>query len=78
MLRKRGSWKRPRPHSGVRRPIARTTALLALLRATGLIDKVFPAADQNRIRELTHDHWPARAVADELRMIKLAEAEAAT
>lgn len=56
----------------------RTTALLALLRATGLIDKVFPAADQNRIRELTHDHWPARAVADELRMIKLAEAEAAT
>ena len=57
---------------------ARTTALLALLRATGLLDKVFPAADQSRIRELAHDHWPARAVADELRMIKLAEAEAAT
>lgn len=59
-------------------PDARTRALIALLRATGLIDRFFPAADQDRIRELTHDHWPSRAVADELRMIKLAEAEAAT
>ncbi|MDV8149006.1 GOLPH3/VPS74 family protein [Arthrobacter sp. B10-11] len=57
---------------------ARTTALVALLEASGQLDKLFPAADRIRARELAKDYWPARAVADELRMIRLAEAEATT
>lgn len=56
---------------------ARTTALVALLEAAGQLDKLFPAADRRRARELAKDYWPARAVADELRMIRLAEDEAA-
>ncbi|MGY2744983.1 GOLPH3/VPS74 family protein [Pseudarthrobacter sp. O4] len=56
----------------------RTTALIALLHAAGLLEKFFPAADQGRARELAKGHWPSRAVAKELRMVKLAEAEAAT
>jgi len=57
---------------------SRTTALIALLQAAGLLDRLFPAADQSRVRQLAKDHWPSRAVTDELRMIRLAEAEAAT
>jgi hypothetical protein len=56
----------------------RTKALIALLHAAGLLEKFFPAADQSLVRELAKNHWPSRAVADELRMIKMAEAEAAT
>lgn len=59
-------------------PDARTTALIALLQAAGLLAKLFPAADQGRAEKLAKDYWPARAVVDELRMIRLAEAEAAT
>ncbi|KIS25960.1 hypothetical protein TV39_18145 [Arthrobacter sp. SPG23] len=55
---------------------ARTTALIALLEAAGLLDKMFPEADRRRAKELAKDYWPACAVADELRMIRLAEAEA--
>ena len=61
-----------------REPDARTTALIALLEAAGLLRKLFPAADQSRVRELANGHWPSRAVVDELRMIRLAEAEAVT
>ncbi|APX02564.1 GOLPH3/VPS74 family protein [Arthrobacter sp. QXT-31] len=57
---------------------ARTTALIGLLHAAGLMDKLFPGAGPGRLRELTGEHWPSRAVRDELRMIRLAEAEAAT
>ena len=56
----------------------RTTALIGLLHAAGLMDKLFPGAGPGLLRELTGDHWPSRAVRDELRMIRLAEAEAAT
>jgi hypothetical protein len=57
---------------------ARTAALIGLLHAAGLMDKLFPGAGPERLRELAGDHWPSRAVRDELRMIRLAEAEAAT
>lgn len=57
---------------------ARTTALIALLEAAGLLDKMFPEADRDLPRRLARDYWPARAVADELRMIRMAEAEAMT
>jgi hypothetical protein len=57
---------------------ARTVALIGLLHAAGLMDKLFPGAGPARLMELTGDHWPSRAVRDELRMIRLAEAEAAT
>lgn len=57
---------------------ARTTALIALLEAAGLLDKLFPAFDRDLPRKLAKNYWPARAVADELRMIRLAEAEAMT
>lgn len=56
----------------------RTTAMIGLLHATGLLFKLFPDADEARIRELAGNHWPSRAVTDELRMVRLAEAEAAT
>ena len=59
-------------------PDPRTTALIALLEAAGLLGKLFPAADQSRVRELVKGHWPSRAVVDELRMIRLAEVEAVT
>lgn len=58
-------------------PDARTTALMALLQAAGLLGKLFPEADQNRAIELVNDHWPSRAVEDELRMIRLGLEEAA-
>ena len=56
----------------------RTSALVALMYAAGLLEKIVPAADQSRVRVLAHDYWPSRALADELRMIKMAEAEAVT
>jgi hypothetical protein len=52
--------------------------LIALLQAAGLLGKLFPAADLTKADELAKDYWPARAVEDELRMIRLAEQEAAT
>ena len=57
---------------------ARTTALIGLLYATELLGKVLPGADQGRARELANTQWPSHAVVEELRMIRLAEAEAAT
>jgi hypothetical protein len=56
---------------------SRTTALVALLEAAELLGKLFPAVDRSRARKLAKDYWPARAVLDELRMIRLAEEEAA-
>ena len=56
-------------------PDARTTALIALLQAAGLLGKLVPAADKTRASELAKDYWPSRAVEDELRMIRLAEEE---
>ncbi|MBT2534806.1 GPP34 family phosphoprotein [Arthrobacter sp. ISL-69] len=58
-------------------PDARTTALIALLQAAGLLARLFPEADQNRARELVKNHWPSRAVEDELRLIRLGLADAA-
>ena len=58
-------------------PDARTTVLIALLQAAGLLGKLFPAADLTRASELAKDYWASRAVEDELRMIRLAEQEAA-
>jgi hypothetical protein len=57
---------------------AKTLALIALLEAAGLLAKLFPSADRVWADELAKDYWPARAVEDELRMIRLAEEEAAT
>ena len=59
-------------------PDARTTALIALLQAAGLLGRLFPEADQNRVSELVKNHWPSRAVEDELRLIRLGLADAAT
>jgi hypothetical protein len=56
-------------------PDGRTTALIALLQAAGLLSKLVPAADKIRASELAKDYWPSRAVEDELRMIRLAEEE---
>ena len=56
-------------------PDARTTALIALLQAAGLLGRLVPNADKVRASELAKDYWPARAVEDELRMIRLAEEE---
>ena len=64
------------PDSGPSDP--RIDALVALLYAAGLLGKVIPAADQSRARELANGYWPSRALVDELRMIKMAEAEAVT
>ena len=58
-------------------PDDRTTALIALLQAAGLLGKLFPSADLTRANELSRDYWPTRAVEDELRMIRLAQQEAA-
>jgi len=63
---------------GSKKPDDRTIALIALLQAAGLLGKLFPEADRVRASELTKDYWPSRAVEDELRMIRLAEEEAAT
>ena len=62
----------------VKVPDARTTALIALLHAAGLFGKLFPAADRTRPGELAKDYWPARAVEDELRLVRLAQEEDAT
>ena len=59
-------------------PDARITALIALLQAAGLFGKLFPAADRGRASELAKDYWPARAVEDELLMVRLAQEEEAT
>ena len=59
-------------------PDARTTALIALLHAAGLFGRIFPAADKGRASELAKDYWPARAVEDELLMVRLAQEEEAT
>ena len=56
----------------------RTTALIALLHSAEMLGKIFPAANQSHVREMANDYWPSRAVAGELRMIRLADAEAAT
>ncbi|MEO5319853.1 GPP34 family phosphoprotein [Arthrobacter sp. CC3] len=63
---------------GAQAPDARTTALIALLQAAGLFGKLFPEADRSRANELARSYWPSRAVEDELRLIRLAEEEAAT
>ncbi|WLQ08635.1 GOLPH3/VPS74 family protein [Arthrobacter oryzae] len=63
---------------GAKAPDVRTTVLIALLQAAGLLGKLFPAADLARASELSRDYWPTRAVEDELRLIRLAEEEAAT
>ena len=60
---------------GAKAPDARTTALIALLQAAGLLGKLVPGADKARASDLAKDYWPARAVEDELRMIRLAEDE---
>jgi hypothetical protein len=52
--------------------------LIALLQAAGLLGKLFPAADLTAASELSKDYWPTRAVEDELRLIRLAQQEAAT
>jgi hypothetical protein len=65
-----------KPDAG--KPDTRTMALIALLQAAGLFGKLFPAADRIWASELAKDYWPARAVEDELRLISLAEEEAAT
>lgn len=56
----------------------RTRALTALLYSAELLGKIFPGVDQGHARELAHNYWPSRAVAAELRKIRLAEAEPAT
>jgi hypothetical protein len=58
-------------------PDARTKALIALLQAAGLLGKLFPAADRVRASQLAKEYWPTRAVEDELRLIRLAQEEAA-
>jgi hypothetical protein len=57
---------------------ARVTALIALLEAGGLLARLLPAADKTWADEVAKDYWPARAVEDELRLIRLAEEEAPT
>lgn len=57
---------------------SRATALAGLLYATGLFGKMFPAADQHRARDMARNYWPSRAVAEELHMMKLADAKAAS
>jgi hypothetical protein len=57
---------------------ARITALIGLLHVTGVLEKLFADADHHRAREIANSHWPSHAVAEEIRMIRLAEAEAAT
>lgn len=59
-------------------PDARTTALIALLQAAGLLRKLFPAADRSRVMKLTTGYWPSLAVEDELRLTRLAMEEEAT
>jgi hypothetical protein len=68
----------PEPRAtGPRAVDPRTRALIALLHASGLLEKLFPDVDRSRVGQLSGNYWPARAVEDELRMIRLAEAESA-
>ena len=62
---------------GAKAKDARIMALIALLQAAGLLGKLFPEADRSWASELSKEYWPARAVEDELLMIRLAEEEAA-
>jgi hypothetical protein len=64
--------------SAVTPPDARIMALIALLQAAGLLHKLFPDVDQTRADELVENHWPSRAVEDELRMIRLTLMDIAT
>lgn len=73
-----GAQQSDAPPAGAAPPDARTTALIALLQAAGLLGRLFPEADQNRARGLVKNHWPSRAVEDELRLIRLGLADAAT
>ncbi len=75
---KPGTTKPGTTKPGTTAPEARTIALIALMQAAGLLGKLFPEADRVRASELAKDYWPSRAVEDELRMIRLAEEEAAT
>lgn len=59
-------------------PDPRATALVGLLYATGLFGKLFPAADHNRARDMARNYWPSRAVAEELHVMRLADAKAAS
>lgn len=59
-------------------PDARIMALIALLHAAGLLRRLFPEVDQNRADELVRNHWPSRAVEDELRLIRLTLMDIAT
>ena len=59
-------------------PDARITALIALLHAAGLLRRLFPEVDQNRADELVKNHWPSRAVEEELRLIRLTLLDIAT
>lgn len=63
--------------SGAAAPGARTMALIALLQAAELLERLFPEADLSKARELARDYWPARAVEAELRMIRITMAELA-
>ena len=63
------------PRADAKAPDARTTALIALLQAAGLLGKLVPAVDKIRASALAKDYWPSHAVEDELRMIRLAEEE---
>ncbi|MFD5276148.1 GPP34 family phosphoprotein [Pseudarthrobacter sp. NPDC058362] len=59
-------------------PDPRLLALIGLLEASGLFGKLFPEADRVWADEVAKDYWPSRAVEDELRLVRLAEEEAAT
>jgi len=59
-------------------PNRRATALIALLHVVGLLEQLFPDADPSRARDMANSHWPSHAVSEEVRSIRLAEAEAAT
>jgi hypothetical protein len=59
-------------------PDARIMALIGLLHAAGLLRKLFPEVDQNRADELVKNHWPSKAVEDELRLIRLTLMDVAT
>jgi hypothetical protein len=62
---------------GGKKPDARTRALAALLEAAGLHSKLPPSVDRRQAGKLADEYWPSRAVLDEVRMIRLAEAETA-
>lgn len=59
-------------------PDPRLLALVGLLEASGRLGTLFPLADRVWADEVAKDYWPARAVEDELRLVRLAEEEAAT